>query len=424
MTSPDSTDPFSRFLSVYDEARPKRRDGKRFSSGEHLWLGGHGAKRALERFNTDFNKSLDPELFNSIPRKNTRDVLRYGELVALSGDFYESPESLFEEKPSPLPWLWEGNDLGDLRELFGEELRWIEDRNSRQGSAYPENNLRLAWNAKSYVELALRNTDHFGWHNLLAYRKHHAEALRLAASARGRDDETFRRARYTNAFADHFLTDGFAAGHVRVPRAEIRAWADERGFNEKVAGALSKVLHDQDGHIDAGSLHGVHDENRRGDDDGLPVQNSLGANWFTRCDGQLFLEAGSETSPAVEQAVAAVSASVTELLVAWQEGTLPRGTYEATKHVPFPRPGSATLAEKFPASLAPERLEALWQSVGWYAKIPWISGMERRHIEALFEALPAIMERFRANVAADVARDPELTSRLAAPYIAAYRSVA
>jgi len=424
MTSPSSTDPFSRFLAVYDEARPKRRDGKRFSSGEHLWLGGHGAKRALERFNGDFNKALDPELFSSIPRKNTRDALRYGELVALSGDFYDSPESFFEEKPSAIPWLWEDNDLGDLRGLFAEELRWIEERNGRQGQPYPDNNLRFAWNAKSYVELALRNVDHFGWHNLLAYRRHHAEALRLAAAARGRDDETFRRARYTNAFADHFLTDGFAAGHVRVPRAEIRAWAEERGFNEKIAGALSKVLHDQDGHIDAGSLHGVHDENRRADDDGLPVQNSLGAKWFTRCDGQLFLEAGSEGSPAVEQAVAAVSASVTELLVAWQEGTLPRGTYEATKHVPFPRPGSPALAEKFPASLPPERLEALWQSVGWYAKIPWISGMERHHIAALFEALPAIMARFRANVAADVDRDPELTERLAAPYIAAYRSVA
>lgn len=39
--------------------------------------------------------------------------------------------------------------------------------------------------------------------------------------------ETFRWALFTNAFADHFLTDAFAAGHVRVPRAE--EGVDKRG---------------------------------------------------------------------------------------------------------------------------------------------------------------------------------------------------
>lgn len=424
MTSPHTTDPLAKFLAVYDRATPHRRGERRFCAGEHLWLGGHGAKLAVARYEADFNTKLDPELFTTIQRQNGADTLRYGELVALSGDFYESPSELFEEKPSPFPWLWEDNDLGDLRELFAAEMRWIEDRNRRYDTPYPEENLRLAWNAKSYVELALRNTDHFGWHNLLAYHRHHAEALQLAASAHGKADEALRRALYTNAFADHFLTDGFAAGHVRVPRAEIRAWAAERGLNEKVAGALSKLLHDQDGHVDLGSLHGEGDERRREGDDGLPVANSLGEAWSTRCDGQLFLGSDAEGSTAVEQAVAAVSDSVTELLVAWQQGTLPTGVYAATRRVPFPRPGAPTLAEKFPADLPAARLDALWQSVDWFAKIPWIAGMERHHIAELFTALPSLMARLRASVAADLAREPELSLRLAAPYREAYLRVA
>lgn len=115
-------------------------------------------------------------------------------------------------------------------------------------------------------------------------------------------NETFRRALYTNAFADHFLTDAFAAGHIRVPRAEIRNWAEARGLGDKIAGALSKLLHDQDGHIDLESLHGPVDENDGRPEDGLLVQDSTGTSWSTRCDGQLFLETNAAQSTAVERA--------------------------------------------------------------------------------------------------------------------------
>ena len=174
-------------------------------------------------------------MFASISRRDGREHLQYGELVALSGDFYETPEELFNEKPSPLPWLYESNDLSDLQKIFSNELQWIEARQQGKGSkTYPNENIRLAWNAKSYVELALRNTDHFGWHNIVTYCKYHAEALQLASSSRGQETDIFRQALYTNAFADHFLTDGFAAGHIRVPRSEILCWAQNKGYGERL----------------------------------------------------------------------------------------------------------------------------------------------------------------------------------------------
>ena len=422
--STPSVDPLTLFLDVHRRGLAASRRGRRFNAGEHAWLASHGAEAACKRLKDELDIEVETSLFEEIARRSGREKLQYGELVALSGDFYESADALFDEKPSPFPWLWQANDLSDLRRIFDKELQWIESRRQGHGDrSYPDENIRLAWNAKSYVELALRNTDHFGWHNLVAYCRNHAAALRLAASTGGRDDETFRRALYTNAFADHFLTDCFAAGHIRIPRAEIRAWADRNGLDEKVAGALSKLLHDQDGHVDLGSLHGDVDENRPRSHDGLRVQNAAGAEWHTYCDGQLFLDADAGHAKAIQHAVDAVSASVFELLLAWKRREMPDGVYSATSLAPFPHPEAPALTRKFPADISDADLEKLWQSIAWYVRVPWLAGLERGHVRELFKALPGIMVEFRASIAA-AAADAEVSLRIDPRYIAAYNRVA
>ena len=418
-------DPMTVFLDAHYRSLPPSRGTKRFNAGEHAWLASRGADLACANLKKSASGiQVDARIFSSIARRDKQQQLQYGELVALSGDFYESPDALFDEKPSPLPWLWEANDLSDLRAIFAKELKWIEDRLQQQGgkAPYPDDNIRMAWNAKSYVELALRNVDHFGWHNIVAYCRYHTEAMALAASADGRENENFRRALYTNAFADHFLTDGFAAGHVRVPRAEICDWAASQGLNDKIAGALSKLLHDQDGHVDVHSLHGEHEEGARDSSDGLQVMNSEGDAWHTYCDGQLFLD-GSEKSPAVDRAVKAVADSVTELLFAWKRRQFPKNVYAATTRVPFPHPRAPTLTQKFAADMPDSDFEALWKSVQWYAKVPWISGLQPKHLRSLFSALPAIMKRFRENVAAEAAQ-LDIGRRIAPAYIDAYKRIA
>lgn len=411
-------DPFTVFVDAHHRARASARGTKRFNAGEHAWLAGHGADRACDQ------QGVKQELFQFILRQDRVEKLGYGELVALSGDLYETPEELFEETPSLLPWR-NRHDLPAIRELLSAELQWIEERaQAARLTPYPEDNIRMAWAAKNYMELALRNTNHFGWHNVLFYCEHHEAALRLASEASKQNNETFRRALYTNAFADHFLTDGFAAGHIRVPRQEILDWAQVRGFNEKIAGALSKLLHDQDGHVDVHSLHGVVNENERSEKDGLFVQNATGASWHTRCDGQLFTGQEPMDSPRVTQAVNAVAASVQELLVAWQTGQVPEQTYAATHFVPFPHPTTPPLIEKFPAGLPEEQIERLWDSVGWYSKIPWIAGLERHHIPALFAELPQLMTRFRTNVANKLKKDSTIRTRIAPEYLGAFRKIA
>lgn len=414
-----AADPFTVFHETRRRAAGTDPEGRRFNSGEHVWLGTRGVGLAREQLAQSHGVAIDERLLRQIPRQSSDEVLEYGEIVALSGDFYETPEALFEERPAPLPWLWEDNDLSDLRELFEAELDWISERhrNRDERPVYPDYNIRMMWNSKSMIELALRNEGHFGWHNIELYLRYHAEALQLAYDSHGREGETFRRAVYVNAFADHFLTDGFSAGHIRVPRAEIVAWAERERLSPKIAGLLSKLLHDQDGHVDLHSLHGVA-EGRR--EDGLPVRNSLGTTWRTRCDGQLFLDPDDLDGPAVTTPVAAVAASVRELLLAWRQGELPKGIYEATRYVPFPDPTAPRLVDKFPADISDIELDELWKGTALYAKV---IGLRVDHFRRLFVALPGLMAQFRTSIAAAVDRDPQISERVAPEYIAAFRSI-
>jgi hypothetical protein len=69
-----------------------------------------------------------------------------------------------------------------------------------------------------YIELAKINYDHFGTNARLAYNAGHA--LALAEASQG-TIESLEQAYAINAFADHFLEDSFASGHMRVPREAL-----------------------------------------------------------------------------------------------------------------------------------------------------------------------------------------------------------
>lgn len=411
-------DPLALFHRDRREMSVEARE--RFEAGEHAWLGDRGFQMAL----TSFGRRVRYEDYRLISRRDRTEAFRYGELVALSGDFYASPGDLYYEKRAALPWLWEKNDLSDIRAGFAKELEAIKAQQKGRVE-YPDNNIAFWWNAKSYVELALDNNAHFGWHNLRTYCKHHKAAIELTLQARQLWNFDQRKARelwgqalFTNAFADHFLTDAFAAGHLRVPRQQIRAWALGRRWDEKLAGALSKLLHDQDGHLD-----GVHGEGHAlNEGDGLRVRNSAGQEWHTRCDGQLFVE-HQDDDLALTAPVEAVGRSVKELFRAHLDGERPAGGYAALELVPFPHPEAPGLAEKFTGMPDAQRARLL-EAVQWYVKIPYIgTGLEDQHLRALFAALPGLMAEFGRAVAADVAADPELTLRLPAPLIDAFKRV-
>lgn len=404
-------------LNAFFEERAKVLNGQKpFEGGEHLWLGNEGAKRA--------NESLGYKVasFGPFLRSVAKEALTYGEIVAFSGDFYETPDELFMEKPSPLPWLYEGNDLSDLRKLLEQEVDWIQLQPDDRPKAYPDTNIGLWWNAKHFVELAKRNTPHYGWHNAVMYARWHQTALELArrANAEGNGDQKsllWRQAVYTNGFADHFLTDGFAAGHVRTPARQIREWGEQRNFDAKLSGALVKLIHDQDGHVQ--ELHGQ--AAHRDGKEGLRVRNARGDEWYTRCDGQMFLTGALE--PAVMQAVHAVADSVRELLQVYNGAPIPSGVFASAKRIPFIHPQEKPLSEKFPATLDDAGANHLYESIRWYVKLRGIAaGIRPQHIQDCFFALPQLLEQFRAEIRKE-ADLPEVRERLDPAFIAAYKEV-
>ena len=73
-----------------------------------------------------------------------------------------------------------------------------------------------------YLKLAKKNFDHFGVDAITCYMAGHILAQRAASEAkRAGDPQRLLRAYAINAFADHFLTDLFAAGHMRNPRRAL-----------------------------------------------------------------------------------------------------------------------------------------------------------------------------------------------------------
>jgi len=416
--SEELPEPFELLHQQVEESKNKK---GRFESGEHQWLGMRGAEAACKGDTAKF------KMLCELPRLNDKRPITYGEIVALSGDFYGSAEELFQEKPARVSW-WKGsNDLEELRKQFATELNWMADAKRHEKAGYPNNTLSFAWIAKSYLELAEDNVPHFGWHNIKRYCESHTTALEYASKAGAPtvDDENWLRAVFHNGFADHFLTDGFAAGHIRVPRQQIIEWAKGQNYSSKLAGLLSKVLHDQDGHVKHMHASG---EKPLEASEGLLVKNSIPKEWRTRCDGQLFLVPKADNQELIAEPVAAVAASLGELFTAQITKKVATGVFTALEHVPFPHPDEPPLAKKFEDTSA-ERIEDLLESFDWYLQLSIIKPftdavLNAKNITALFKALPLLMDNFRKSVQADCDAHPELLERLPKPYVEAFKRIA
>jgi hypothetical protein len=163
---------------------------------------------------------------NDQQKQALRDGLSYGEIVALSGDFYSSFAELTN---APLRQIY---DLIPLMHSGGNEMDYVAARGIE------------------YLTLAEDNENHFsntnpgvGHHNIDQWRDMHIQAIQAARHGDA------NLAWGINAAADHFLTDAFSGGHLRTPRSELSG---------VVGGLVSKSLHDHD------NEHGVQVTNAEG----------------------------------------------------------------------------------------------------------------------------------------------------------------
>jgi hypothetical protein len=149
-------------------------------------------------------------------------TLRYGDIIALAGDFYATPDELQRGVSTRVRGAIRGVTPSDSGTFWLTTYRsWIE-----------------------YGLLALDNVEHFTPHNWYQYARHHLNALDLAL------DRNLDGALVRNAFADHFLTDAFASGHTRTPRL--------LPTGKKLGAVASKRMHDEE------NEHGLWFYNREG----------------------------------------------------------------------------------------------------------------------------------------------------------------
>ena len=153
-----------------------------------------------------------------------------------------------------------------------------------------------------YMKLAIENFDHFNAGMHAAYRSYaagHAEAMRAAQKAKqSGSQETLMLAYAKEAFAQHFLTDMFSAGHMRTPRNELQDFCARRERGEQ-GGHLSKAMHDEDNLL------------------GLRVTNKDGLAWRAYGDRHYFSPAHRKGREAAE---ACSQRSIDEVFNAFKTG--------------------------------------------------------------------------------------------------------
>lgn len=375
-----------------------------WAEGEHLELGETGSKLACGDLGL---KGSDCPV-GRILRKDARLTFRYGEVLA-SADFYNTADEMDAD---------EETGIGKVIRCAHRQLakhpvhRPDEDR-------YDGCEVNGFFNLRGYLEVVSHNYDHFGWNNMKAYVSYHRQALDQARQAffkRKSNPSASRRhlhrALILNAYADHYLTDAFAAGHIRLPRIQIKKWAREglSGiFKETRGDGLAMILHDSEGR-----------NLKTGVEQGLRVKNSHGNIWITRGDQYLHVDSNLH-DPTYVQPLTAVRESVKEVLLAWRTGVLPEGVYQATLHVPFVHDVSLVekLTPKYQRMKQEDIISALYSALSFFPRLLFPSS----DYERMLRHLPEIFEIFRQDVANDLVSRPELSERLPEAYLEAYLNV-
>ena len=204
--------------------------------------------------------------------------LSFGDVVALSGDFFRPGDTSEEETSGRLFGLARRPGQGGTRPDSRDEIicalkvatvdEALPDPRFHPGGRFghfsftpraDRSDVELAVRDR-YLSLAAVNDDHFvspgrsdaptgsGFGSAPAAYRHLHQAALEAARSRGRQGGDLTRAMAREAAAQHYLTDAFASGHLRTPVASIRRYWKGRypGFWEalqrRVAADTARAL--------------------------------------------------------------------------------------------------------------------------------------------------------------------------------------
>lgn len=308
---------------VLPPAPAKGKPALRFEGGEHTAIG----DSTQLRFAADAPAIPAWQVPLHLPNGLN---LSYGQIVALGGDFYGVPDrpiadgATAEERVQRFAAAFDSLAVLPASKEEAQKILAVMQReiaaanqaiqDGRQPhEAYDQlgDTLSEEWNRITgggsfatalfplgrYLKLAASNWDHFGEWALLAYQAGHTAALRQAVKARNSGlDVDLELAYAMNAFADHFLTDLFSSGHVRVPRKAIK----DNVTPADLGSLISRFMHDEDSKY------------------GLVLRNAQGDTWRGYGDKRYFDSVDVRNR---QQVGLAVQRSVDEVFAAFASGT-------------------------------------------------------------------------------------------------------
>jgi hypothetical protein len=200
-----------------------------------------------------------------------------GEVIALVGDFYETPGALKQANPAEVREL-----LNTIRQEGAGVLK-----GGKANELYQKITVKYRGEKGSFLELAKRNKPHFAPGNREEWAKLHNEALKLARESRT-DKALLEDALLYDAGGGHFLTDAFASGHL-FDKSKLEV-AILRHLRSKPARANNPEMQMYYGIVEAkDSMHllvlkNIHD---RLNAEGFEVSNKKGMKWKTFGDDHL-----------------------------------------------------------------------------------------------------------------------------------------
>ncbi len=263
--------------------RPTSPAGAEFEGGEHTAIG----NSILLYFHRADPGTLAARVPLTLPNGLR---LTYGEIAALGGDFYGIPDAPISGGGTPAERMMRFTDaystlainagaVAEARQILDVMQIEIRAVNDALAAGQPASSAYLAlgdelsarWNRITgggslispwiplgrYLQLALANWDHLGQQAIDSYVAGHTVAMQSAREAKtagiSEQQRLLERSYAMNAFADHFLSDVFSAGHVRVPRSLCGT-----GRPSLMCCDVLRYMHDEDSHW------GLNLENRTG----------------------------------------------------------------------------------------------------------------------------------------------------------------
>ncbi|KAJ9615181.1 hypothetical protein H2200_001255 [Cladophialophora chaetospira] len=340
-------------VTFYDEARtiavqgtidykgsPFENDGvSHFEYTEHRYL---GDQLRLQGWDTAQPNNPAASV-NPLKLKNGVS-LSYGTINGLAGDFFSIVKPISagadakdrsDRFKAAFDTLWSG-DPKKIQAILGQLQKEVDGINNiLQDSSIPDNGkaIRELYEkmdadllnpldvasktgsnpGASYKELLTTNLDHFAPNSRIIYDTGHAWALEVAV---GQD---LPRAYAINAFADHFLEDNFASGHLRVPRGDM--------MDNLAKNICVNMMHNED------NTRGVQVKSQGS-------STTPSTSWRAYGDSMLFDDV---SKPGKTQCYSALKASVDEVYEAYKTRTAkPATDFKAWDHAPTMTPALET----------------------------------------------------------------------------------